>query len=73
MTSCGPLTGGIRQIRRCCMPITFSVVLSVLLSKLGWPVLIILAGLAVVGFYLCGSTVQIHKPKESNENQRTPF
>ncbi len=73
MTSCGPLTGGIRQIRRCCMPITFSVVMSVLLSKLGWPVLIILTGLAIAGFYLCGYTVQINQRKESNENQRTPF
>ena len=73
MTSCSPSAGGVRHIRRYCLPITFSVVLSVLLSKLGWPVLIILSGLAVAGFYLCGYTVQIHKPKESNESQRTPF
>jgi len=73
MTSCGLLTGGIRQIRRCCTPITFSVVMSVLLSKLGWPILIILAVLAVVGFHLYGYTVQIHKPKENNEDHHTAF
>ena len=73
MTSCGPLTGGIRQSRRCCLPITFSVVLSVLLSKLGWPVLIILAVLAVVGFYLCGYTVRIQKPEENNEDNHAAF
>lgn len=73
MTSCSPFTGGIRQIRRCCLPITFSVVVSVLLSKLGWPALIILTILAIAGFYLCGYTVQIHKPKETHEDHRTPF
>ena len=73
MTSCGPLTGGIRQIRRCCMPIAFSVVMSVLLSKLGWPVLIILSVLTAVGLCLCGYTVQIHKTKENNEDHHTAF
>ena len=73
MSSCDSLTSGARQLQRCCLPITLSVVMSVLLSKLGWPVLIILAILAVVGFYLCGYTVQIRKPKENNEDHHTPF
>ena len=73
MNICNPSTEGVRQLRRCWLPITFSVVASVLLAKLGWPILIILSVLAVVGFHLCGYTVQINQRKESNENQRTPF
>lgn len=62
------LADGIRQIRRCWIPVAFSIVVAVLLAQAGWFALVVLAIALATAVYLGGYTVRITKKESRHED-----
>lgn len=62
------LADAVRQIRRCWIPVAFSIVVAVLLAQAGWFGLVVLAIALAATFYLGGYTVRITKKERSHED-----